>query len=98
MHVITEKRIWEAKEKWPRSATALDAWYRLVKSCSPADFAGMKAIFPATDKVGPLHVFDIGGNKLRLIAVVHYKIQRLYIKHVLNHSEYDKGKWKEERG
>ncbi|MCE5981202.1 mRNA interferase HigB [compost metagenome] len=95
MHVITEKRIWEAKAKWPRAALALDAWYRLVKACHPPDFAAMKATFPATDKVGALHVFDIGGNKLRLIAVVHYKTQRLYIKHVLDHGEYDKGKWKE---
>lgn len=97
MHVITEKRIWEAKEKWPRSASALDAWYRVVKANSPGDFAAMKEMFPATDKVGPLHVFDIGGNKLRLIAAVHYKAQRLYIKHVLDHRDYDKGKWKEGR-
>jgi len=36
MHVITEKRIWEAKEKWPHSANALDQWYRLIKRNSPA--------------------------------------------------------------
>jgi len=94
MRVITEKRIWEAKDRWPHSATALDAWYRLIKVCRPSDFAAMKAIFPATDKVGPFHVFDIGGNKIRLIASVNYSAQRLYIKHVLDHREYDKGKWK----
>jgi mRNA interferase HigB len=43
------------------------------------------------------HVFDIGANKLHLIAVVHYTAQRMYIKQVLDHREYDKGKWKEER-
>ena len=97
MHVITEKRIWEAKAQWPQSATALDQWYRLVKRNHPRDFAQLKAMFPATDRVGSLHVFDIGGNKLRLIAGVHFKAQRLYIKQVLDHREYDKGKWKEER-
>lgn len=95
MRVITEKRICEAKEKWPRPASALDAWYRLVKTCRPTDFAAMRAIFPSIDKVGPLHVFDIGGNKIRLIAWVSYSAQRIYIKHVLDHSEYDKGKWKD---
>jgi mRNA interferase HigB len=95
MHIITEKRIWQAKEQWPRSATALDAWYRLAKACRPRDFAALKATFPAIDKVGALHVFDIGGNKLRLIAVVHYTSQRLYIKQVLDHTEYDRGRWKE---
>jgi mRNA interferase HigB len=51
MHVITEKRIWEAKEKWPHSANALDQWYRLIKRNSPVDYAALKSIFPATDKV-----------------------------------------------
>lgn len=97
MHVITEKRIREAKAKWPQTATALDHWYRLSKRNTPSDFSAMKAIFPAVDKVGELHVFDIGGNKLRLIAFVRYRKQKLYIKHVLDHREYDRGKWKEER-
>ena len=95
MRVISEKRICEAKEKWPRSATALDQWYRIIKRNSPKDFAAMKAMFPATDKVGAFHVFDIGGNKLRLIAGVEYWAQRIYIKHLLDHREYEKDKWKE---
>lgn len=55
----------------------------------------MKQLFPAVDKVGKLHVFDIGGNKIRLIAVVMYQAKRVYIRHVLSHKEYDKGHWKE---
>nr|WP_295714042.1 type II toxin-antitoxin system HigB family toxin [uncultured Halomonas sp.] len=95
MHVITQKRIWEAKDKWPQSATALDAWFRIMKGSEPQSFAEMKEIFPATDKVGSLHVFDIGGNKIRLIATVHYRAKRVFIRHILDHPEYDKGKWKE---
>ncbi|NWF06126.1 type II toxin-antitoxin system HigB family toxin [Pseudomonas salomonii] len=95
MRVISEKRIWETKEKWPRSATALDQWYRLMRRNTPKDFAAMKATFPATDKVGEFHVFDIGGNKLRLIASVEYRAQRVYIKYLLDHRDYEKDKWKE---
>jgi len=95
MRVISEKRIWEAKEKWPQSATALDQWYRIMKRNFPKDFAAMKAMFPAAEKVGEFHVFDIGGNKLRLIAVVEYRAQRVYIKHLLDHRDYEKDKWKE---
>ena len=72
--------------------------YRKAKGARPADFADMKALFPALDKVGRFHVFDIGGNKLRLIAIVRYGGQRLYIRHVLDHQEYDKGRCKEESG
>jgi mRNA interferase HigB len=97
MHVITEKRIREAATKWPRAATAQDHWYQLVKGSKPSDFAAMRALFPAVDKVDEFHVFDIGGNKLRLIAFVRYRSQKLYIKHVLDHREYDRGKWKEGR-
>ena len=95
MHIITEKKIWEAKRRWPHSAGALDARYRLIKSHRPRDFAGMRALCPAVDKVGSLHVFNIGGNKIRLIGGVHYASQRLYIKQILDHREYDKGHWKE---
>ena len=95
MRVITAKRIWEAKAKWPHSFTALDEWYRKIKVICPEDFSALRSFFPAADKVGPLHVFNIGGNKLRLIALVRYQTQRLYIRHVLDHRDYDKGKWKE---
>ena len=40
------------------------------------------------------YVFDIGGNKLRLIASIHFNRQKLYIRHILTHKEYDKGKWR----
>ena len=95
MRVITAKRIWGAKDQWPHSASALDEWYRKIKVLNPQDFAALRAFFPTADKVGSFHVFNIGGNKLRLIAVVRYRVQRLYIRHVLDHRDYDKGKWKE---
>lgn len=95
MHVITQKRIWEAKSRWPQAATALDTWYRLIKACEPQDFADLKRVFPAIDKVGAQHVFDIGGNKLRLIAIIQYRAQKVFIQHILDHAEYDRDKWKE---
>ena len=94
MHVVTQKRIWAAKSTWPRAAKALDTWYRLAKAAAPTDFASLKLTFPATDKVGELHVFDIGGNKLRLIAVVDYRFQKIFIRHILSHTEYADGRWR----
>lgn len=94
VHVITQKRIWAAKERWPESSTALDAWYRLIKSASPQHFADMQRLFPSVDKVGSCHVFDIGGNKIRLIAKVQYRTQKVFIRYVLDHAEYDQEAWK----
>jgi mRNA interferase HigB len=56
----------------------------------------LREILPSADKVGNLTVFNIGGNKIRLIAAIHYNTQCLYIRHVLTHKEYGKEKWKVE--
>ena len=94
MHIITRKRLLDFAKKHPNSSTSLDTWYRIVKKTEIANFSELKEIFPSVDKVGNLTVFNIGGNKIRLIAAVHYNTQCLYIRHVLTHKEYDKGKWK----
>jgi mRNA interferase HigB len=45
--------------------------------------------------VGRLTVFNIGGNKARLIAAIHYNRRRVYIRAVLTHAEYDAARWKD---
>ena len=59
-----------------------------------ATFAELLATFGSVDKVGPLFVFNIGGNKLRLIVVVHFNSGKVFVRHVLSHAEYDRGQWK----
>ena len=59
------------------------------------NFSELKTTFKSVDNVGDLYVFDIGGNKLRLIASIYFNRQKLYIRHILTHQEYDKNKWKE---
>jgi mRNA interferase HigB len=95
MHIITRKRLNEFAEKHPDTRTALAHWYRLVKSGRFSSFTELRATFPSADRVGKLTVFNIGGNKARLIAAIHYNRQRVYIRAVLTHDEYDEGKWKE---
>jgi hypothetical protein len=60
----------------------------------PMCSAALPHCVSSMDKAGDLYVFDIGGNKYRLIAFLHAAHQLAYIKHVLTHSEYDKGAWK----
>ena len=94
MHIITRKRLLDFAEKHPNTSTALDAWYRIVKSTEIKNFSQLRKIFPSVDKVGNLTVFNIGGNKIRLIAAIHYNTQCLFVRHVLTHKEYDKENWK----
>ncbi len=68
---------------------------RLVfKKCAISNFLQLSEIFPSAVKVDNLTLFNIGGNKARLISAIHYNTQCLYIRHVLTHNEYDKEKWK----
>jgi mRNA interferase HigB len=66
-----------------------------MKSRNYVSFADLRAVFPSADQVGNLTVFNIGGGKARLIAAIHYNRRKVYIRAVLTHDEYDKGKWKE---
>ena len=60
-----------------------------------ANFAHLRETFPHADQVGKFTVFNIGGNKARLIAALHYNRNKAFIRHVLTHKEYDAAKWKE---
>ncbi|VAW60724.1 hypothetical protein MNBD_GAMMA10-1454 [hydrothermal vent metagenome] len=94
MHIIARKRLLDFAEKHPDTNTPLDAWYRIVKQSKINSFSQLREIFPDVDKVGNLTVFNIGSNKIRLIAAIHYNTQCLYIRYVLTHNEYDEEKWK----
>jgi len=95
MHVITRKRLNQFADKYPETRSALAQWYKIVKQHNFNSFTDLRTYFPAVDQVGKLTVFNIGGNKVRLIAAIHYNRHKLYIRVVLTHAQYDQGKWKE---
>ncbi len=95
MHIITRKRLNDFAGRHPETQSALFHWYQLAKRGTFRSFAELRTSFPAADHVGKLTVFNIGGNKVRLIAAIHYNRQKIYIRAVLTHEEYSEGKWKE---
>jgi len=95
MHVITRKRLNEFADKYPETESALSRWYQVVKKRNFNSFAELRQSFPSADQVGKLTVFNIGGNKVRLVAAIHYNRKRLYIRAVLTHEEYNRSKWGE---
>ncbi len=94
MHVITRKRILEFSRLHPDSRGALETWHTLVEKTRFLSFPDLRKVFPSADWVSGLVVFNIGGNKCRLIAAVHFNRGKLYIRHILTHAEYDKGGWR----
>jgi mRNA interferase HigB len=61
-----------------------------------ADFNAIKRTFGAADYVAPYTIFDVGGNRFRVITAIHYDRGRVYIRHVFTHPEYDE--WSGEMG
>lgn len=94
MHVITRKRLNEFAKEHPEVKSALAKWYKTMKSVNPSSFAELKKYFGSADQVGGLTVFDIGGNKVRLVAAIHYNRSKIYIRYVLTHEEYNLNKWR----
>ncbi len=96
MHVISRKRLREFWAKHREAESPLRAWYKLATVAQWKNFSDIRADCPRADRVGRCIVFDIGGNKFRLVVTARLDFGRLYVRHVLTHAEYDRGKWKED--
>jgi mRNA interferase HigB len=96
MHIISRKKLRAFWEKYPKAKSPLEAWYQSAKHAEWEQFADLRKTFNTVDLVGRFVVFDIGGNKYRLIAAIHFNRGKLFVRHVLTHAEYDEGKWKDD--
>ena len=92
MHVLSRKMLRAFWEDYPDAESALEAWQK----ADWQTFADVRALFPHADQVDKFTVFNIGGNKYRLITVIHYNRRKVYVRDVLTHKEYDRDKWKDD--
>jgi mRNA interferase HigB len=69
-------------------------WFRITKAASWDTPAEARADFRHADFVGDFTVFNVAGNKYRLVVQIEYLYHTVYVRHVLTHDEYSKGKWK----
>ena len=83
-------------KKHPDAKTPLLAWHRLTEHATWRDFADVRRDYGHADAVDRFVVFNIGGNKYRLVVVIGYAKSKVYVHRVMTHKEYDLGRWKEE--
>lgn len=94
MKLISNKALREFAAIHPDADEPLQAWRRLMERGEFQTFAELRATFASVDKAGDRYVFNIGGNKYRLIASMVFSVQTVWVKAVLTHVDYDKGAWK----
>jgi mRNA interferase HigB len=95
MNVISFKRIREFTTEHRDAASSLKAWYTTMKKSHWKSLVELKQVYPAADLVDRYTVFNIKGNKYRLISRIVYRSQTVFIVAIMTHDEYDIGKWKE---
>jgi mRNA interferase HigB len=94
MHVISRKRLREACRSHADVCEALDDWFSIANKANWERLDDVQRFYPKAEAVSNFTVFNIKGNRYRLIASINYEKQIIYIKYVLTHLEYDKDRWK----
>ena len=94
MRIIKRGALEQFWEKHPDAKTSLESWYGVVRRAVWQTPVEMKRIYPNADLVGRRTIFNIAGNKYRMVARVNYETQRVFVLYLLTHAEYDRGDWK----
>lgn len=93
MHVISRRPFNEASKKYPNDADAIEAAYKTLRNGTFSNPLELKAVFPSLDNFrykDKWWVIDIGGNNLRLLTFIEFRDNRMYVKHIVTHADYDK--------
>ncbi|MFT5045997.1 MAG: mRNA interferase HigB [Porticoccaceae bacterium] len=93
MHIISRKPFLDAAKRFPNSRIAIEDCYRVLKNGTFSTPDQLRQVFPSLDNFkyrDRWWVIDISGNHLRLMAFIEFKHNRLYVRHIVTHAEYDK--------
>jgi len=100
MHITNLKLIHEFCKLHPMAKSRLERWYTTVSAAKWTSFEDIRKTFASVDRVGEFLVFNVGGNRYRLIASLqnYCHLQedgslsnaKLFIKKICTHAEYSK--------
>lgn len=96
MRIISRRAFRTFTENHPESRQAFDEFYVKIKRCNQKNLTELRQTFPSADLVGDCVVFNVGGNKYRVIVHLDFEVQTMWIRFVLTHAEYDKDRWKDD--
>ena len=94
MRIIKRGALVQFWEQHPDAKASLESWYGVTRRANWRTPAEMKMVYSNADLVGRRTVFNIAGNKYRLIARLNYQTHRVFVLYILTHADYDRGDWK----
>ncbi len=101
--MISRKKLrefYEAKSERRPHAASFEDWFKLARKAHWRNFQDARRLFGQTDVANDtasgrtVTIFDIGGNKYRVVTLIDYTRQTVLITHVMDHKEYDRNNWK----
>jgi mRNA interferase HigB len=94
MHLISIRNLRKDAAQYPDAKNQIDSWNATVKQAEWHNLEDLRKIYRDAEAVGNFTVFNIKGNKYRLIVGLNYENKTIFYKYFLTHAEYDKDKWK----
>jgi mRNA interferase HigB len=100
VRVVSEKTLKAWAVSHPDAETWLKAWLKAARRWNWSSLRDVRALYPHADGLmvasgRPVTVFNVSGNKYRLVTAIHYNHGVVYVLEFLSHAEYSKGQWKE---
>jgi mRNA interferase HigB len=90
MRILARPILRDFGAKHPTATIPLNEWWTKLEKSDCSNFNELKEVFGSVDYIGnDRYVFNIGGNNFRLVAMINFRAQRVYIRKVMTHAEYD---------
>ncbi|MCG3195728.1 MAG: mRNA interferase toxin HigB [bacterium] len=101
MRIISRKTLRNFWERYSDSEEALKRWYEVTRKARWSSLPEVRQDFPTADSLKLSNgkivtIFNVAGNKYRLVSAIHYDKQKVFTLQILTHQEYDKERWKEQ--
>lgn len=94
MHLISIRKLRDDAVMHPDISQVIETWYAVVKKADWEKLEDVRKIYRDAEAVGKFTVFNIKGNKYRLVVGIDYSSRTVDYKYLLTHADYDKDKWK----
>jgi len=100
MRIIKATRIHELAARYPTAAPSLERWLEAAEAARWRNLLDVRTMFRSADEVKvasgrTVVVFNIAGNRYRLITAIHYNVHKVFVLMLLAHTEYGRGRWKD---